>query len=72
MIKFVHKKRVEKNIEKGKLIVYYNFFDILLGVILFSLVVFFINYYLSHSLKRTKDNCPSFYKSLNADYVNRQ
>lgn len=57
MIKFVYKKRTEEEGEKGNTVIYYNFTDIFLGLILFGLVVFFINDYLSHSLiKKQSDD----------------
>ena len=62
MIKFIHKKRIVEDGEKGKIIIYYNLTDIFLGLILFGLVVFFINDYLSHSLKGLQNNCMEFSK----------
>ena len=57
MIKFIHKKSVKgEESEKGKIIIYYNVTDIFLGLILLSLVVFFANYYLSHSIGKKQDN----------------
>ena len=50
MIKFLHKKHMHKSIETGKIIIYYNFLDIFLGVLLTTLVAFFIHDYLSHAL----------------------
>lgn len=50
MIKFIRKKHIKSDLEKGKIVIYYSIPDIFLGIILFGLVVFFINNYLSNTL----------------------
>lgn len=50
MIKFVYKKYLQENLHNGKIIIYYNFFDIFIGAILLVLVFFFIRDYISHAL----------------------
>jgi hypothetical protein len=55
MIKFIHKKHMQK--ENGsKFVIYYNVSDIVLGVMLLSLVAFFIHNYISTSLN-SENNC---------------
>ena len=73
MIKFIHKKRIVEDGEKGKIIIYYNLTDIFLGVFLFALVVFFIRDYLSHSLNKQQNNCISSSNSfLNINKIDMQ
>ncbi|MCX6752616.1 MAG: hypothetical protein NTZ87_03945 [Candidatus Nomurabacteria bacterium] len=50
MIKFVHKKHMHLDNKDSKVVIYYNASDILLGIALLALVVFFIHDYLSHAL----------------------
>lgn len=63
MIKFIHKKHI-REVEGGKLVIYYNISDIFLGVVLLALVVFFIHDYLSHALNEGRNNCPTFSRSV--------
>jgi hypothetical protein len=56
MIKFIHKKHINQDVEKGKIIIYYNVSDIVLGIILLALVAFYMHDYLSHAL-RSGSNC---------------
>ena len=50
MIKFLHKKHINKDHGNAKIIIYYNLSDIFLGTTLIILVAFFIHDYLLHSL----------------------
>ena len=71
MIKFIHKKHVREEGEKGKIIIYYNVTDIFLGIILVALVVFFIHDYLSHSLRVEQNDCRVYQNpSLNLNTIN--
>ncbi|MEI8270064.1 MAG: hypothetical protein WCG45_01720 [bacterium] len=73
MIKFIHKKQVRREGEKGKIIIYYSFTDIFLGLVLFALVLFFIRDYLSHSLNKQQDNCLAYSNSfLNLNKIDMQ
>lgn len=64
MIKFIHKKHSESDFGKGKIVIYYNVSDIVLGIMLVALVAFFINDYLSHSLKKEQGNCFIYPKAI--------
>ena len=63
MIKFIHKKHINRNIENGKIIIYYSVSDIILGIILVSLVIFFIHDYLVHSFEKKSSTCFSYPQS---------
>jgi len=67
MIKFIHKKHIKNDTETGKIIIYYSLSDILLGVLLFGLVVFFIQDYLSHTLGEERNKCIS---DFNLEQIN--
>jgi len=56
MIKFVHKKHINQDNKDKKIIIYYSIFDIFIGIALLILVIFYINYYLSHTLYKSNDN----------------
>jgi hypothetical protein len=58
MIKFVHKNHIHEAKRTGKITIYYNVPDIILGICLMSLVVFFIHDYLSHALSTS--DCSSY------------
>ena len=64
MIKFIHKKHINKSETKGKIIIYYSALDICLGIVLLALTVFFMQDYLSHSLSGQQKNCFSAPKSM--------
>lgn len=49
MIKLIHKKHLSKPNHKGNIVIYYSTFDIVIGIALMSLVIFFIHDYLSHT-----------------------
>jgi hypothetical protein len=49
MIKFIHKKNIERSIKNSKIVIYYNAADIFLGTTLIILVGFFIHNYLANS-----------------------
>ena len=63
MIKFVHKKHINEDIQRRRITIYYSFSDIFLGTMLLVLTVFFMNDYLSHSLKQ-QNNC-----SYNPEFI---
>jgi hypothetical protein len=44
----------------NKIVIYYNALDIILGIILMALVVFFIHDFLSHSLNESCNNIDSY------------
>ncbi len=69
MIKFIRKKHVKDEGKKGKFIIYYSPLDIILGIILGALVIFFIHDYLSHSLNKRQSNC--IYSSKTALFGNK-
>lgn len=56
MIKFIHKEHIKNDEQKGKIIIYYSYLDIILGIILFGLIVFFVRDYLTHSLYNYQNN----------------
>lgn len=56
MLKFVHKKHINKNPNTKALIIYYSLSDIILGLLLVTLVAFFIYNYLEFSFNTTGQN----------------
>ena len=72
MIKFINKKHIAKNEETGKITIYYSVSDIFLGVVLFALVAFFINDYLSHSLGRQGSECISYPSVLDMENIDKK
>ena len=63
MIKFLHKKHINKDHGNAKIIIYYNLSDIFLGTALIILVAFFIHDYLSHSIFRYKNTSNPYMNS---------
>lgn len=61
MIKFIRKEHIKSDKQKGKVIIYYSYMDIFLGLFLFGLVLFFINDYIAHhSLTRFNNGCADY------------
>jgi len=56
MIKFIHKKHIHQDKNSGRIIIYYNITDIVLGTVLLILVLFFMHFYLSHTLEKYPAN----------------
>ncbi len=50
MIEFIHKRHMREDAKSNKFVIYYNAFDIFIGIALLILVIFFIHDYLSHAL----------------------
>jgi len=72
MIKFIHKKHINQDMQGGKIIIYYSISDIVLGVMLLALTVFFMNDYLSHSLKKSSSDCSFYPKLVSEMQVNKK
>jgi hypothetical protein len=74
MIKFIHKKHINNDIEKGKIIIYYNVSDIVLGIILLALVAFYMHDYLSHALRKSYGDCSYYPKvvDLQKNIINKK
>lgn len=69
MIQFIHKKHAHLNPKTAKLIIYYSFSDLVLGLLLIVLVAFFIYNYLVMSLSPAKSGVvisPSYQGQLRA------
>lgn len=64
MVKFLHKKHINKGKGAGRVVIYYSLSDIFLGVILVALSIFFMNDYLSHTIWASK--------SQNSNYTSYQ
>jgi len=47
MIQFIHKKHINKHPQTAKIIIYYSLADIILGLLLVSLSIFFALNYVS-------------------------
>lgn len=58
MIKFLHKKHIGKS-HGARVVIYYSLSDIILGLMLVALVIFFIHDYLVHNLWSSQ-NLPNF------------
>lgn len=53
MIKFIHKKHINKHPRTAKVVIYYSLSEILLGLLLVALSIFFIYNYLDFKLFQT-------------------
>lgn len=49
MIKFIHKKHIHKTTNGYKFVIYYDFAEVILGLLLIALVGFFIFNYLQNN-----------------------
>ena len=57
MIKFIHKKHINKHPPTSKLVIYYSLADAFLGLLLFSLSLFFaFNYLKANSYNNSSNN----------------
>ncbi len=45
MIKFLHQKQLEKKLSPGKIVIYYSFTQIVMGVLLIGLISFYVYSY---------------------------